>query len=170
MAPWPRWIGTLGRRLARARHRAQGGELRRGRRGEFGGRLRRVFVRLLLSRPADRPGQRPGVDRRRHRLIRDEFADHLRPRIRPRAAPQVVSALSPPRRSRACSPTPPRYSSASYFMPVLVGKVLAIGASFLVNFSLSHFVVFRRARPTALEHDPEKWEPVFGKDHAQTRS
>jgi hypothetical protein len=20
-----------------------------------------------------------------------------------------------------------------------------------------------------LEHDPEKWEPVFGKDHAQTR-
>ena len=33
---------------------------------------------------------------------------------------------------------------ASYFMPVLLGKVLAIGASFLVNFSLSHFVVFRR--------------------------
>jgi putative flippase GtrA len=27
---------------------------------------------------------------------------------------------------------------------VLVGKVLAIGASFIVNFSLSHFVVFRR--------------------------
>lgn len=33
---------------------------------------------------------------------------------------------------------------ASYFMPVLIGKLLAIGASFLVNFSLSHFVVFRR--------------------------
>ena len=33
---------------------------------------------------------------------------------------------------------------ASYFMPVLLGKVLAIGASFLVNFSLSHFVVFRK--------------------------
>lgn len=33
---------------------------------------------------------------------------------------------------------------ASYFMPVLIGKVLAIGASFLVNFSLSHFVVFRK--------------------------
>ena len=32
---------------------------------------------------------------------------------------------------------------ASYFMPVLIGKVLAIGASFLVNFTLSHFVVFR---------------------------
>ena len=35
---------------------------------------------------------------------------------------------------------------ASYFMPVLVGKVLAIGASFLVNFSLSHFVVFRKQK------------------------
>src|SRR5215813_11161962 len=36
---------------------------------------------------------------------------------------------------------------ASLFMPVLLGKLLAIGASFLVNFSLSHFFVFRR--PTA---------------------
>jgi putative flippase GtrA len=32
----------------------------------------------------------------------------------------------------------------SYVIPVLVAKALAIGASFLVNFSLSHFVVFRR--------------------------
>ena len=31
---------------------------------------------------------------------------------------------------------------ASYFVPVLIGKLLAIGASFMVNFSLSHFVVF----------------------------
>jgi putative flippase GtrA len=37
---------------------------------------------------------------------------------------------------------------ASYFIPVLIGKVLAIGVSFLVNFSLSHFVVFRK-RPDA---------------------
>jgi putative flippase GtrA len=36
----------------------------------------------------------------------------------------------------------------SFFMPVLVGKALAIGASFVVNFSLSHFVVFRRRRTT----------------------
>jgi len=33
---------------------------------------------------------------------------------------------------------------ASYVMPVLVAKLLAIGVGFLVNFSLSHFVVFRR--------------------------
>jgi putative flippase GtrA len=38
---------------------------------------------------------------------------------------------------------------ASYFMPVLVGKLLAIGASFLVNFSLSHFVVFRKRKHPA---------------------
>ena len=34
---------------------------------------------------------------------------------------------------------------ARHFMPVLVGKVLAIGVSFLVNFTLSHFVVFRKS-------------------------
>jgi putative flippase GtrA len=33
---------------------------------------------------------------------------------------------------------------ASFFMPVLFAKVLAIAASFVVDFSLSHFVVFRR--------------------------
>lgn len=38
---------------------------------------------------------------------------------------------------------------ASYFMPVLVGKLLAVGAGFLVNFSLSHFVVFRARNPKA---------------------
>jgi putative flippase GtrA len=38
---------------------------------------------------------------------------------------------------------------ASYFMPVLIGKLLAIGASFLVNFSLSHFLVFRKRPDTA---------------------
>jgi putative flippase GtrA len=32
--------------------------------------------------------------------------------------------------------------------PVLIGKLLAIGSSFLVNFSLSHFVVFRHRKPS----------------------
>jgi putative flippase GtrA len=32
---------------------------------------------------------------------------------------------------------------ASYWIPVLAAKLIAIGASFVVNFSLSHFVVFR---------------------------
>jgi putative flippase GtrA len=35
---------------------------------------------------------------------------------------------------------------ASYFVPVLIAKVLAIGVSFLLNFTLSHFVVFRPRR------------------------
>jgi putative flippase GtrA len=34
----------------------------------------------------------------------------------------------------------------SYIMPVLVAKLISIAISFVVNFSLSHFVVFR-ARP-----------------------
>jgi putative flippase GtrA len=34
---------------------------------------------------------------------------------------------------------------ASHFMPVLFGKALATGVSFMVNFSLSHFFVFRKS-------------------------
>jgi putative flippase GtrA len=37
---------------------------------------------------------------------------------------------------------------ASYFVPVLTAKLIAIAVSFLVNFSLSHFVVFRVRRPS----------------------
>jgi hypothetical protein len=31
------------------------------------------------------------------------------------------------------------------------------------------FLLDLRAAEQALEHDPEKWEPVFRKDHAQTK-
>ena len=34
----------------------------------------------------------------------------------------------------------------SYVMPVMVAKLIAIGVSFLVNFSLTHFVVFPAKR------------------------
>jgi hypothetical protein len=33
---------------------------------------------------------------------------------------------------------------------------------------MQHWAVSARAI-APLQHDPEKWEPVFGKDHAQTR-
>jgi putative flippase GtrA len=36
---------------------------------------------------------------------------------------------------------------ASYFVPVLVAKLAAIGVSFLVNFTLSHILVFGAERP-----------------------
>lgn len=36
----------------------------------------------------------------------------------------------------------------SYFAPLLAAKLVSIGVSFVVNFSLSHFVVFR-AKPRA---------------------
>lgn len=38
---------------------------------------------------------------------------------------------------------------ASYWIPVLAAKLLAILVSFMVNFSLSHFVVFRARGPQA---------------------
>jgi len=37
----------------------------------------------------------------------------------------------------------------SYVMPVLFAKLLSILVSFVVNFSLSHFVVFRAKKPSA---------------------
>lgn len=40
---------------------------------------------------------------------------------------------------------------ASRFMEVLLGKVLATAASFMVNFLLSHFLVFRRPPVTRFE-------------------
>jgi putative flippase GtrA len=36
--------------------------------------------------------------------------------------------------------------AAAMVMPVLFAKLLAIGAAFLVNFSMSHFVVFRKPK------------------------
>jgi putative flippase GtrA len=32
---------------------------------------------------------------------------------------------------------------ASKFLPIMLAKLVAIGAAFVVNFSMSHFVVFR---------------------------
>jgi hypothetical protein len=48
------------------------------------------------------------------------------------------------------------------------GPTIEIVAAFDVGFDLRH----RQARSwilaIMLEHDPEKWIPVFGKDHAKT--
>jgi putative flippase GtrA len=38
--------------------------------------------------------------------------------------------------------------AASFFIPVLIAKVLAIGASFVVDFTLSHLLVFRKREQT----------------------
>lgn len=37
----------------------------------------------------------------------------------------------------------------SYFLHLLVAKIVSIAVSFVVNFSLSHFVVFKAKKPTA---------------------
>ncbi len=45
---------------------------------------------------------------------------------------------------------------ASYFMPVLAAKLIAILVSFVVNFSLTHFVVFRPGRKGSLSARPRE--------------
>ena len=39
---------------------------------------------------------------------------------------------------------------AKNFLPIMLAKLLAIGAGFVVNFSMSHFVVFRKKNPTVI--------------------
>jgi hypothetical protein len=47
---------------------------------------------------------------------------------------------------------------------------LSAGALFCLSFAAIALVYFAdRLRPGFLEHDPEKWKPVFRKDHAQTK-
>jgi putative flippase GtrA len=36
----------------------------------------------------------------------------------------------------------------SYVLPLLIAKLLSILVSFVVNFTLSHFVVFRAKKPS----------------------
>jgi putative flippase GtrA len=43
----------------------------------------------------------------------------------------------------------------SFFIPVLIAKLLAIGASFVVDFTLSHLLVFRR-REAAPPHSSQE--------------
>ena len=45
---------------------------------------------------------------------------------------------------------------ASYFVHVLIAKVLAIGASFVVDFTLSHLIVFRRREETIARPSSEE--------------
>ena len=89
-------------------------------------------------------GQRARLARRGDRLLRDEFASSP---SRPNPAASCAGATT--RRSSLRRRRPDRQHRdpvrAVLLMPVLAAKLLAIVASFVVNFSLSHFVVFRRA-------------------------
>jgi putative flippase GtrA len=48
---------------------------------------------------------------------------------------------------------------AAKFMPVLAAKVVAILAGFVVNFTMSHFVVFRTRRPAPEDVTPTAVRP-----------
>ena len=47
-------------------------------------------------------------------------------------------------------------SIASQFVPLWLAKLFAIGVSFLINFSMSHFVVFRPRAEDAGQTDPRR--------------
>jgi putative flippase GtrA len=54
--------------------------------------------------------------------------------------------------------------AASYFMAVLWAKLVAIGVSFVVNFSLSHFVVFRSKNISVIPQPAEGRNPESGNE------
>jgi hypothetical protein len=47
------------------------------------------------------------------------------------------------------------------------GRAARFGAGGAIEATTAR--AFAESGARSLEHDPEKWEPVFGKDHAQTR-
>jgi tRNA-2-methylthio-N6-dimethylallyladenosine synthase len=51
----------------------------------------------------------------------------------------------------------------------LIGEVCSVTITDLGTYSLFGTLARSEVRAPALEHDPEKWEPVFGKDHARTK-
>ena len=81
--------------------------------------------------------------RRGFRLLCDEFVHHLRGRIRAPAALARLRHVRRLRRRRRDHQYGDRWWWRRIWIPVLAAKLLAIVASFVVNFSLSHFVVFR---------------------------
>ena len=136
--------------VAGPRDRAQGGELRHGRRGQHRGRLQRLLARLFLFRAV--PIIAANVIawmRRRHQLLRDELADHLRGGIRAPAAPEGLRNFAASQARRADRQHHDGRSWRPISCRLVLAKMLAIGASFVVNFSLSHFVVFRQRENAA---------------------
>ena len=93
--------------------------------------------------PAFAPGarQRDGLVCRRHRLLRDEFVHSVWSGIWPHPAVARLCELCRfgvagwSRVRRRCSPCPFSFRAAAKLASILV--------SFMVNFSLSHFLVFR---------------------------
>ena len=85
---------------------------------------------------------------RGQRLLRLELDDHLR-HVNPAASSVcAVTSISRCRRSPGSLPTPRRSGACVVllFVPAWAAEVAAIAVSFVVNFSLSHFLVFRVRR------------------------
>ena len=88
--------------------------------------------------------QRDFVVRRGIRFLCHQFVHHFRGGVREALALPVVRHVRGVAVGGLIANTLAVFV-ASFWIPVLAAKLLAILASFVVNFSLSHFVVFRRA-------------------------
>jgi hypothetical protein len=49
------------------------------------------------------------------------------------------------------------------------GVLAANASAFSPQFRDCTVLIATANKPPKPEHDPEKWDPVFGKDHAQTK-
>ena len=147
---------------------AQGRELRRDRRAQHPDRSRRLSRRLQRFRSAAGSGQR-------HRLAVAVSGSYVMNSFITFAAESGRTLrLARLRHFRRCPGIAGVIANttvlviASYWMPVLAAKLLAIAASFVVNFSLSHFVVFRtrERQPGPLERsDVATWLCIRRKPH-----
>ena len=172
-AYWLRYAGAerAGDRRLHRRHRA-GGD--RSRRPDGGGSPRRRLARRHLGRPAQRRLDRRAARARArprpcalaYRAAIGGRAGALRHRQRDRRPPGDAGLA---RRGRRSSHAPARRRA---FRPDRIAR-RAIPALRHRRQRHRRGGAGHRARPAdpapqgfALAHDPEKWEPVFGKDHA----
>ena len=82
-----------------------------------------------------------------------------------------IAATDPPTQPLGNNPIPTHYqlllpSGKTGWVDVNAVQSLAVDRALLRQGS-GRRLENRRLRSDQLEHDPEKWEPVFGKDHAQ---
>ena len=133
---------------------------------KYGDRLRRVFARAFGNRRVARAARgirlpvgvlrmrgagHAGADRgqhdclagRGHRLLRHEFLDHVRRGIRAQASLARVFHIGCPVAGWLANTAMLLVAVEALHFQVWVAKAVAILTSFVVNFSLSHFVVFR---------------------------
>ena len=127
------------------------------------------FTGDRIARQAILYGRRLDCDTPEGRLICDEIAPTGRDRFSAGNGDRRLHQFRRGQRRRQ----PPRASGqrrAARYVPPLHGGLCARAGSlpFQPGADRQSRAALERAESRALEHDPEKWKPVFRKDHAST--